>query len=217
MDVRRSLSPWGTNGAEGTRTGRSRSVRYLNVAAAVGIAAFAALTVLSLYVSNFVPSGLTVACARWLAICTGVFYGAFFIGIGDFGWSRNNPKVATIMRSGGAIARWYVRVPVMALVYFGFAWASFASALPWMLNGVLGSDNSMTVEIDGWHDAVWSRAGIQCARPTLRGIPFGMLGGRALCEWNPDKSKFSAGASMVLYGRASAFGISPERYRILGR
>jgi hypothetical protein len=44
-----------------------------------------------------------------------------------------------------------------------------------------------------------------------------MLGGRALCEWNPDKSKFSAGASMVLYGRASAFGISPERYRILGR
>jgi hypothetical protein len=171
---------------------------------------------LSLYASNFVPSGLTVASARWLATCTGVFYGAFFIGIGDFGWSRNNPKVAAIMQTGGAIARWYVRVPLMALLYFGFAWMSFSSALPWMLNGVIGSDKSMTVEIDGWQDTFWSRAGRQCARPTLRGIPFGMVGHRALCAPNQDKSKFKVGAAMVLYGRASAFGISPERYRILG-
>lgn len=93
----------------------------------------------------------------------------------------------------------------MTLVYFGFAWASFSSALPWIFNGVLRSDKSMTVEIDGWHNASASRAGIQCARPTLRGIPFGMLGRGALCVPSPDKSKFKAGASMILYGRASAF------------
>ena len=119
------------------------------------------------------------------------------------------------MRTGGANARWYVRVPLMALVYFGFAWASFSSALPWMVNGVLGSDKSMTVAIDGWQDANWSRAGRQCARPTLRRIPFGMLGRRAICVPDPNKAKFKVGASMVLYGRESAFGISPKSYRIV--
>jgi hypothetical protein len=177
--------------------------------------AFPAMGMLSIFVSTFVPSALTVACARCLAICTGVFYGVFFIGIREFGWDMNNPKVAAVMQTGGSIAKWYVRVPLMALVYFGFAWLSFSSALPWMLNAVLGSDNSTTVVIDGWQDASWSRAGKQCARPSLRGIPFGMLGGGALCVPNQNKSKFKAGASMVLYGRVSVFGISAERYRLL--
>jgi hypothetical protein len=177
--------------------------------------AFPVLGMLSLFGSNFVPSAMTVACARCLAIGTGLFYGVFFIGIREFGWNSNNPGVAAVMREGGATAKWYVRAPSMALVYFGFAWASFSSALPWMLNGVLGTDKSMTVEIDGWQDANWSRAGIQCARPTLRGIPFGMLGRRAICVPEPNKAKFKAGATMILYGRASAFGISPERYRIV--
>ena len=210
-------SPLATIASDEPRTVRSRTVRYLNLAAAVGLLAFPVLGMLSLFFSNFVPSALTVACARWLAICTGVFYGLFFIGIGEFGWDINNPKVATVMQTGGASARWYVRVPLMALVYFGFAWASFSTALPWMANGVLGSDKSMTVEIDGWQDANWSRAGRQCARPTLRGIPFGMLGRRAICVPDPNKAKFKAGTSMVLYGRASAFGISPERYRIVNQ
>ena len=194
-----------------------RTVRCLGIVASVGLLAFPILGMVSIYVSNFVPSASTVACARWLAICTGIFYGVFFIGIGEFGWSLNNPRVAATMQTGGAIARWYVRVPLMAVVYFGFAWASFSSALPWMFNAVLGSDRSITVEIDGWQDASWSRAGRQCARPTLRGIPFGMLGRRAICVPDLDKSKFKAGTSMVLYGRASALGISPDRYRIISR
>jgi hypothetical protein len=53
------------------------------------------------------------------------------------------------------------------------------------------------------------------ARPTLRGIPFGMLGRRAICVPDPNKSKFKAGASMVLYGRASVFGISPKSYHLV--
>jgi len=208
-------SPLATIASDEPRPVRSRTVRYFNLAAAAGMLAFPILGMLSLFFSNFVPSPLTVACARCLAICTGVFYGLFFIGIKEFGWNTNNPKVAAIMQTGGANAKWYVRVPLMALVYFGFAWASFSSALPWMVNGVLGSDKSMTVEIDGWQDANWSRAGRQCARPTLRGIPFGMLGRRAICVPDPNKSTFKAGASMVLYGRGSAFGISPKSYRIV--
>jgi hypothetical protein len=211
----RARSSSATNASVEARPRTSRTVRCLNLAAAVGMLAFPVLGMLSLFGSNFVPSPLTVACARWLAICTGVFYGAFFIGIREFGWNINNPKVAAAMQTGGASARWYVRVPLMAVVYFGFAWASFSTALPWMVNGVLGSDKSMTVEIDGWQDANWSRAGMQCARPTLRGIPFGMLGRRAICVPDPNKSKFKAGASMVLYGRGSAFGISPKSYRIV--
>jgi len=206
-----------TYGAEDAWAGRSKTARFLNATAAVGMLAFAVLGMLSLFVSNFVPSQLTVVCARWLAISTGIFYVVFFVGIGNFGWSLNNPKIAAVMQTGSASVRWYVRVPLMSIVYFGFAWATFSSGLPWVFNGVLGSDTSMTVEVDGWENASWSRAGIQCARPTLRGIPFGMLGRGALCVPNPDKSKFKVGASMILYGRASAFGISPASYRILDR
>jgi hypothetical protein len=216
--VRPSQSELATNGSDGASTGMSRAVRCLSLAAAVGFLAFPVPGMLSVYVSNFVPSALTVACARWLAICTGVFYGVFFIGIGELGWNTYNSSVAAVMQKGGVTtSRWYVRAPVMALVYFGFAWASFSSALPWMINGVLGSDKSMTVEIDGWRNITWSRPGKQCARPTLHGIPFGMLSSRAICVPDPDKSKFKAGASLVLYGRASALGISPEHYRIVNR
>jgi hypothetical protein len=216
--VRPSQSQLATNGSDGASTGVSRAARCLRLAAAVGFLVFPVLGMLSFYIINFVPSALTVACAQWLAIATGVFYGVFFIGIEELRWNTNNPSAAAVMqKKGGATSRWYVRAPLMALVYFGFAWASFSSALPWMINGVLGSDKSMTVEIDGWRNASWSRAGKQCARPTLRGIPFGMLGGRAICVPDPDKSKFKAGASLVLYGRASALGISPQHFRIVNR
>jgi hypothetical protein len=196
-------------------TGQSRTVQSLNIAAAAGLVALPALGALSIYASNFVPSSLTVTCAEWLAIGTGVLYAVFFVGVGEVGWDSRNPKVAAVMRTGGVAARWYVRVPLMTLVYFGFAWVSFSTAVPWIVNGMLGSESSMAVEIDGWQDANWSRAGAQCARPTVRGVPFGMLGRHALCVPSTEKARFRAGSPVILHGRASILGITPESYRVL--
>jgi hypothetical protein len=195
----------------------SRAIRSLNLAGALGMLALPIMGLLSVFLSDFVPSALTVAYARVLAIGTGAFYGLFFVGIGHFGWDTNNPGVAAVMQSRSSLAKCYVRVPLTALVFFGFAWMSLSSALPWMINAVLGSDNSITVVIDGWQNTSWSRAGSQCARPTLRGVPFGMLGRGALCVPYQERIKFKAGASMTLYGRSSVFGISPTRYRLLDR
>ena len=196
--------------------GTTRLLRYLSVAAAAGIIGLIPLAIVSLLVSDFVPSALTVCCAKVLGIAFGIFYGVFFFGFKGFGWDATNPIIAAGIPTGSAIAKRYVRVPLMALVYFGFAWLSFSSALPWMLNSIIGTENSRTVVVDGWLDASWSfRGGTQCARPTVTGIPFGMLGRRALCVPKSEKTKLKPGASIVLYGRTSAWGISPVRYRLV--
>jgi hypothetical protein len=168
----------------------------------------------SVFISSFVPSPFTVALAKIAALLAAVFYGAFFFGIGHFGWDFRNPKVLEAMRSNRILATTYLRVPLMACMMGGFAWMGFSAALPWALNGVFGKVGTLEVVIGGWQDSFYgARSGKQCARPTIAGVPFMMLGRNALCVGNHHTAAdFPVGATMVLYGRVSIFGIDPNRY-----
>ena len=193
--------------------------RRTNRVAGWGILAFAILALNSLFISSFVPSSFTVAFAKIAALVAALFYGAFFFGIGHFGWDLRSPKVLEAMHRNRIAATPYLRVPLMACVMGGFAWMGFSAALPWALNAVFGKVGTMDVVIGGWQDSFYgARSGQQCARPTIAGVPFMMLGRNALCVGNDHAAAdFPVGAKMVLYGRVSVFGIDPNRYHCCTR
>lgn len=191
-------------------------VRRLNQIAAGGMVLLLVGGLLSLFASNFVPSHMTVQMAKSAALLGGLFYGLFFIGIGHFGWDETNPKVRAAMQQNPKLGKAYIRVPLTAAAFAGFAWLSFSNGLPWALNAAIGRRGAMTVIVDGWQNAFYSsRVGHSCARPTLRGIPFMMVGRYALCVGDQHKpSDFPPGTSLYLIGRVSALGIAPDHYRV---
>ena len=194
-------------------------VRRMNLAASCGIVILILGGLASLYGSSFVPSHLTVQLTKAMAILVGLFYAAFFLGVGHFGWDESNPKVRAAIQQSPKVAKAYIRVPLMALVLAGAAWMSFSSAFPWALTAAGGRDGSMTVVVDGWQDAFYSsRAGHSCAKPTLHGVPFMMMGRYALCVGDQyNQSDFPPGTSLALFGRVSALGIIPDHYRVVSR
>src|SRR5690349_17957191 len=89
--------------------------------------------------SDFVPSHLTVRVAATLSVALGLFYGAFFLGFGRFGWGLHNPRVAEIMSRGGFLSKAYLRAPFMAFVFFGLSWLGLSAGLAWALNAAVGT------------------------------------------------------------------------------
>ena len=171
----------------------------------------------SLFASNFVPSHLTVLLTMAASVLVGVFYAAFFLGVGHFGWDLSNPRVRAAIEQSPKLSKVYVRIPLMTMVFAGAAWLSFSNALPWALTAAVGRRGSMTVVVSGWQDAFYSaRAGHSCARPTLRGVPFMMVGRYALCVGDQFKrADFPPGTSLSLIGRVSSLGIVPDHYRVI--
>lgn len=174
---------------------------------------------LSLFFSNFVPSHITVQVAKAAAFLIGLFYGFFYWGVGHFGVDMRNPKGRAYMEQHPKLAKKYIRVPVGAFLFAGFAWMSFSNVFPWVLNAAIGGRGTMVVVVDGWEGASYSTRGSHfCAKPMLRGVPFGMMGMHALCVGDQyRKSDFPLGTSLDLIGRVSALGIAPGHYRVLSR
>lgn len=197
----------------------SPGVRRLNLAASWGMMILILGGLASLYASSFVPSHLTVRLTKVVAMLVGLFYGAFFLGVGHFGWDTSNPKVRAAIQQSPQVAKAYVRVPLMTMVFAGAAWMSFSSAFPWALTAAIGRRGSMTVVVDGWQGAFYSsRAGHSCAKPTLHDVPFMMMGRYALCVGDRYKqSDFPPGTSLSLIGRVSPFGVVPDHYRVISR
>lgn len=201
-------------------TGRPKppaAIRRLNVATSWGMLVLPIMGMFSLFYSDFVPSPLTVTMTQILASVVGLFYGVFFVGLGGFGWNSRKPEIVAYSHEHPAMAKPYIRAPFMSLVFFMFAWLSFAAAVPYALNLVVGREGTMSVVIGGWEDWSYSlKSGTSCARPTLQGVPFFMLGRRALCvPQSRGKDSFPKGTSMILMGRVSALGISPTRFQVL--
>lgn len=194
-------------------------IRRLNTAASCGMLVLIAGGLVSLFASNFVPSPVTVRITLAASILVGLFYGVFFFGVGHFGWDKSNPKVRAAIQRSPRMAKAYLRVPLMALVFAGSAWVSFSNVFPWALTAAIGGSGSMTVVVDGWQDAFYSvRAGHSCARPTLRDVPFMTMGRYALCVGDQfRRSDFPPGTSLSLIGRVSSLGIVPYRYRVISR
>lgn len=194
-------------------------VRRLNKVASWAILILSLAGIVSFSFSNFVPSHITVQVAKAMTLVIGTFYGLFFHGVGHFGWDKRNPAIRAYAEEHRKMAKAYVRVPFMAAVFAGFAWISFANVFPWMINAAIGERGTMIVMVDGWESASYSfRGGHSCARPTVRGIPFAMLGRRALCVGDQRRqSDFPSGTSLALIGRVSALGIAPDHYRVLSR
>lgn len=192
-------------------------VRRVNLAASWIMVILILGGLASLHASSFVPSHLTVLITKAAAILAGLFYGVFFLGVGHFGWDRSNPKIRAAIQQSPKVAKAYIRVPLMAMVFAGSAWLSFSSAFPWALTAAIGGHGSMTVVVAGWQDAFYSpRAGHSCAKPTLRDVPFMMMGRYALCVGDQYKqADFPPGTSLSLIGRVSPFGIIPDRYRFI--
>lgn len=195
------------------------SVQRLNLAASWGMAILVVAGFASLFASSFVPSHLTVQLTKTLAILVGLFYGVFFLGVGHFGWDKSNPKIGAAIQQNPNIARAHIRVPLMAVVFAGSAWMSFSNVFPWALTAATGRRGSMIVVVDGWQDAFYSlRVGHSCAKPTLRDVPFMMIGRYALCVGDQhEQSDFPPGTSLSLIGRVSPFGIIPDRYQVVSR
>jgi hypothetical protein len=196
-----------------------RIVRRLNQMAAGGMLVLSLGGLVSLFASNFVPSHMTVQIAKSAALLAGLFYGLFFLGIGHFGWDESNPRVTVAIEQNPKATKVYIRVPLMLAVSAGFAWMSFSTVFPWALNAAIGRPGTMIVIVDGWQNAFYgSRVGHSCAKPTLRGIPFMMMGRYALCVGDQHKpSDFLRGTSLSLMGRVSALGIAPDHYRVISR
>lgn len=194
-------------------------MRRVNLAASCGIVILLLGGLASLYASSFVPSQLTVRITKAAAVLVGLFYGVFFLGVGHFGWDESNPKVRAAIQQSPRMAKAYIRVPLMAMVFAGSAWMSFSSAFPWALTAAIGTHGSMPVVVNGWQDSFYgSRAGHSCAKPTLHGVPFMMMGRHALCVGDQYKpSDFPPGTSLSLIGRVSLFGIIPDHYRVISR
>jgi hypothetical protein len=193
-------------------------IRRVNTLAGWGILALAVMGLISLYGNNFVPSPAIVHVTELLTVAAGLFYAIFFLGVGRFGWDTQNPKVIAATQQLPLISKAYIRVPLMFLVLAGFAWMSFSNALPWALNAAIGQEGAMTVVVRGWQPAFYARFRHYCAKPTIEHVPFGMLGRRSLCVGDQHKSsEFPPGTVLSLSGRASAFGISPDKYRIVSR
>jgi hypothetical protein len=170
----------------------------------------------SIFLSNFVPAPTTVSVAKVLTSVVGLSYAVFFVGFEQFGWDPQNPKVMAAVAQRPILGKVYVRAPFMAAVFAGFAWMSFSNVLPLALTAIVGKQGSMAVVVKGWERASFSlRSGSSCARPTLDGVPFGMLGRNALCVGDQhSESDFPPGGTLLLLGRVSALGIIPDRYRI---
>jgi hypothetical protein len=194
-------------------------VCWLNTVASGGMLALIAGALASLFASNFVPSHLIVQITKAASILAGLFYATFFFGIGHFGWDQSNPKVRAAIQQSPKIAKIYVRVPLMAMVFAGAAWMAFSNAYPWALTAALGARGSMTVMVSGWQDAFYSpRSGHSCAKPTLRDVPFMMMGRYALCVGDQfRRSDFPPGTSLSLIGRVSTLGVIPDHYRVISR
>jgi len=173
--------------------------------------------VVSLWGSDFVPSVATVFVAVVSAGIVGTFYGAFFSGIHGFGWSDERPAAHDALRRYKVFRNPFVRGLFMGLVFFCFAWLSFSSAFPWVLNMVAGSQGTMIAVVDGWQESSHSARSRQCSRPTLRHVPFGMLGRYALCfnYSSADRSALTPGTPVELSGRRSWFGVSPTGVSLL--
>lgn len=194
------------------------SIRRLNLIAGWGMAALIFSGFVSVVASDFVPSHLTVQLTKIASILVGLFCGVFFLGVGHFGWDKANPKVRAAMQQSPRLAHAYVRVPLMAGVLAGFTWMSFSNVLPWAATAVIGRRGTMTVIVDGWQGEFYSRSGRSCAKPTLRGVPFMMMGRYALCVGDQYKqSDFPPGTSLVLIGRVSLLGVMPDHYRVVSR
>jgi hypothetical protein len=194
----------------------SPRVRMLNRAFSWGMLALSIMGLYSIFLSNFVPAPTTVAVAKVLTSAVGVSYAVFFVGFEQFGWDPQNPKVVAAVAQRPILGKVYVRAPFMAVVFAGFAWMSFSNVLPLALTAIVGKQGSMAVVVKGWERASFSgRSGSSCARPTLDGVPFGMLGRQALCVGDQrSESDFPPGSTLLLVGRASALGIIPDRYRV---
>jgi hypothetical protein len=199
------------------RSKPSAALCRLNAAMSWGILAWVLMGMFSLLYSDFVPSQLTVKMTEILASVVGVSYGVFSVGVRGFGWNSRRPELVAYSRENPAMAKPYIRGPFMALIFFMFAWLSFAAALPYALNLVVGREGTMSVTIGGWEDWSYSfKSGTSCARPTLQDVPFFMLGRRALCApQGRGKNSFPKGTKMILMGRVSALGISPTRFQVL--
>lgn len=167
--------------------------------------------------SDFIPAPRTVATAEILAIVVGLFYGAVFLGVGGFGFNASDPRVAAQRAGHRYVANPWCRVPVMVLVTSRFAATALSSGLPCPVNRLIGSSGEMTPVVDGWQAS--SRgfgSGRQCARPTFSDVPKLMTGRAAACV--PDGTSAAdcpVGSRVQLIGRASALGVSAERFRLV--
>jgi len=170
-----------------------------------------------LYASDFIPAPRTAATAKILAIVVGLFYGAVFLGVGGFGFNPRDPRVAAQLVGHPYVANPWCRVPVMALVTSLFAATAFSSGLPCLVNRLIGSSGEMTLVVDGWQASSRGfRSGRQCARPTFSEVPKLMMGRAAACvPGGTSAADFPVGSRVQLIGRASALGVSAERFRLV--
>jgi hypothetical protein len=194
----------------------SPRVQMVNRAFGWGMLGLSISGLYSIFLSNFVPAPTTVSVAKVLTSVVGLSYAVFFVGFEQFGWDPQNPKVMAAVAQRPILGKVYVRAPFMAAVFAGFAWMSFSNVLPLALTAIVGKQGSMAVVVKGWERASFSlRSGSSCARPTLDGVPFGMLGRNALCVGDQhSESDVPPGGTLLLLGRVSALGIIPDRYRI---
>ena len=191
------------------RSLRRRLVRLVNLALAWGTAALSALGLVGLFFSHFVPSPRTVAAAEVLSVVVALLYGAFALGIGDFGWNVRSPQVIAAVKSSPWLGRASLRVPFFALLFTCFAWVAFSAGLPWAVNALIGEEGSAIVVVNGWGTLGRHHA---CYGPTIQGVPPFMIGVRAFCLRNEQRFQFPVGARVKLTGHASVLGISPKGY-----
>jgi hypothetical protein len=177
----------------------------LNAISSLGMGFLSILAIVTLSFSPFVPSPLMVDIAIGLSIVIGLFYAAFFWGIGGFGWGARADAAIQGQKAAKFLSKRYLRAPFMGAVFFSFAWQVFGSGAPWLLTAAMGSDGEMSAVVDGWEIG----SARTCDRPTLQHLPPLMTGRHALCLDTTRPSDLPEGTTLRLVGKTSMLGISP--------
>jgi hypothetical protein len=191
--------------------------RRFNRVVAFSVLVWTLGAVYGLLFSDFVPAPDIVVVAQVLSLVSAVFYGAFALGIGEFGFNRRLPRTSAFLVDNPSTANPAGRVVPMALVMACFAWVAFSAGIPSLLNLVVGGPGTMTVIVKGWEGSESMRRGSTCPKPTVRGVPYLMLGGQALCTHEAMKDRLPPGTELLLIGRVSPLGISATEFHTVSR
>jgi hypothetical protein len=160
------------------------------------------LGIVGVLFSDFVPTHSIAVAAEILAVLAALVYGTFFA----VRW--RDLQFAKLTYGWNVFRNPYVAVPAIALTMYLLALIGFSSALPWAVNAVIGAPGSMQATVSGWERA--GGRNDRCARPTLTGLPFGTVGHRAMCHLHISQESVPPGTHVILSGKSSAFGVSPD-------